>query len=301
MIHRNRNLVATAKAPSTFCRVIRILIIALLGTLPLPAKDLKVAALHPLLGDLARHIAGNRAVVVDLIGPTQDPHHFEPRPENLKLAAGSTIYLAAGMGLEGYLPKLRATIGDSARVVEIGASLPGLAGQEPEIDPHWWHSIERFRRAANVVADVLGSEDPGNAAYFAHNAVTYRTELDELERWARREISKIPRDNRHLATTHAAFGYFCADFGFAAHPIEGLNHEQSPDAGKLAEVIGTLKRYHVAAIFPEKESNPKIMAILTADTGIRLAEPLIADGTGGLGYVAMYRHNVEAIVKALAQ
>lgn len=281
--------------------MIRAFFLGLVVIFPLSAKELKIAALHPLLGDLARQVAGDRAVVVDLIGPNQDPHHFEPRPEDLKMAAGATIYLAAGMALEGYLPKLKATIGDGARLVEIGASLPTLAEQGTGIDPHWWHSIERFRRATNVVAEVLASEDPADAAYFAHNALAYRAELDQLERWARLEISKIPRDNRHLATTHAAFGYFCADFGFTAHPIEGLNHEQSPDARKLAEVIETLKRYHVAAIFPEKESNPKIMAILTADTGIRLADPLIADGTGGLGYVEMYRHNVEAIVKALGQ
>ena len=30
-------------------------------------------------------------------------------------------------------------------------------------------------------------------------------------------------------------------------------------------------------------------------------DPLIADGTGGLGYIEMYRHNVDAIVKGLGK
>ena len=73
-----------------------------------------------------------------------------------------------------------------------------------------------------------------------------------------------------------------------------------PDPKELAALIAELKNSRVAAIFPEKESNPKILQTLTHDTGIRLAEPLIADGTGVKSYDAMMRHNVTAIVNALA-
>ncbi len=279
------------------------LLLSFLAVAPLPAQELKIAVLHPLLADLARNVAGEHADVVELIGPNEDPHHFEPRPENLKRAGGATIYLVAGMGLEGYLPVLKGIVADHAKVIEIGASLPpltGAAGGHAAADPHWWHSIELYRRATNVVADVLIAADPDDADSFRQNAARYRQELDELEQWVRREISKVPRDHRELATTHAAFGYFCRDYGFEALPVEGLNHEQTPAPKELAAVIEKLKSKHVAAIFPERESNPKIMEMVTADTGIKLADPLIADGTGGLSYVAMYRHNVEAIVKALA-
>lgn len=277
----------------------------LLGLLPLSAADVKIAVLHPLLGDLARQVGGDRVEVVDLIGPNGDPHHFEPKPEDLNKAEGATIYLVAGMGLESYLPKLKAIIANKAILIEVGATLPALEGtadhegHDHEIDPHWWHSIDGFRRATSVVAEALAAASPENAAGFRKNADAYRNELDELERWARREISKIPRDKRHLATAHAAFNYFCRDFGFTAHPVQGMNREQMPDPKELAALVAELKTNHVAAIFPEKESNPKILKTLTTDTGIRLGDPLIADGTGGTGYQQMVRHNVTAIVKAL--
>ncbi|MEO5913251.1 MAG: metal ABC transporter substrate-binding protein [Luteolibacter sp.] len=282
-----------------------IFAIALLGLLPLTAADLKIAVLHPLLGDLARQVGGDKVEVVDLIGPNGDPHHFEAKPEDLRKAEGASIYLVTGMGLEGYMPKLKAIISGKARLVEVGATLPVLEGSHDddghghEIDPHWWHSIDLFRRATGIVTEAMIVESPENAALFRQNAATYRNQLDELERWTRREISKIPRDKRHLATAHAAFNYFCKDFGFVPHPVQGLNREQMPDPAELAALIADLKANHVAAIFPEKESNPKILGTLTNDTGIRLGDPLIADGTGGIGYVAMYRHNVEAIVKGL--
>lgn len=283
-----------------------------LSILPLTGAGIKVAVLHPLLVDLAHQVGKDQVDVVDLIGPNGDPHHFEPKPAELKQAEDARIYLLAGMGLEGYLPKLKAIVGARSQLVEVGATLPALEGaceheghdhghHEHDIDPHWWHSIDLFRRAAGVVAEAFAKESPENAEFFRKNAADYRTELNELERWAKREISKIPRDRRHLATAHAAFQYFCKDFGFTAHPLQGVNREQMPSPKAIAELVAELKKQEVRAIFPERESNPKILENLTRDTGIQLGDPLIADGTGGLTYTEMVRHNVSAIVKALGQ
>ena len=286
-----------------------ILTLAFLALLPLAAAELKVAVLHPLLGDLARQVGGNEVEVIDLIGPNGDPHHFEPKPEDLRKAEGAALYLVAGMGLEGYLPKLRAIIADKATLIEVGETLPALNGHcqqvghdhASETDPHWWHSIPLFRRALGIVTAALTTASPAHAADFKKNAEIYRKQLDDLELWSKREISKIPRDKRHLATAHAAFNYFCKDFAFVAHPVQGLSHEQMPDPAQLARLIADLKKDRVTAIFPEKESNPKILKTLTSDTGIQLGDSLIADGTGEITYVAMYRHNVKAIVTALAK
>ncbi len=282
-----------------------LLAFVVLANIPLSAAELKIAVLHPLLGDLARQIGGSQVDVVDLIGPNGDPHHFEPKPDDLGKAQGASLYLVAGMGLESYLPKLKTIIASKATLVEVGATLPMLhvtadhGEHVHEIDPHWWHSIDCFRRATGIVAAALTEASPENAAIFQKNAAFYRQQLDELEHWARHELTKIPRNKRHLATTHAAFNYFCKDFGFTAHSVQGQSHEQMPGPDELATLIAELKKNDVAAIFPEKESNPKILQTLTTDTGIRVGDALIADGTGNLSYIEMYHHNVEAIVKAL--
>ena len=287
-----------------------LLVSCLFGLISASAAELRVAVLHPLLGDIARQIGGSHVLVIDLIGPNGDPHHFEPKPEDIKRAESARIYLIAGMGLESYLPKLQGIIANKAILIDVGASLPALEGicdhEEPEttpehgLDPHWWHSIELVRRATTTIASAFAAASPENAELFQKNAASYRSRLDELERWSRREIAKIPRDKRQLATAHAAFNYFCKDFGFTAHPVQGLNREQMPDPKQLANLIAELKTSHVAAIFPEKESNPKILQTLTHDTGIRLADPLIADGVGVTSYDAMFRYNVQTIVVALA-
>lgn len=288
-----------------------VLATVFLGFVSLATAEIKVAVLHPLLADLTRKVGGEHVTVIDLIGPNGDPHHFEPSPADLKQAEGATLYFASGMGLEGYLPKLKTIISKSALVVEVGATFPALEGKcdheghdhshhHHETDPHWWHSIDLFRRAVGVVAEALAKESPQNAETFRKNAELYRTELDELERWVKREIAKIPRERRHLATAHAAFNYFCKDYGFTAHPVQGINREQMPGPKELAALVADLKKHQVAAIFPENESNPKILQNLTRDTGIRLGEALMADGSGATSYDEMIRHNVRAIVSALS-
>ncbi|MCW1921162.1 metal ABC transporter substrate-binding protein [Luteolibacter arcticus] len=282
--------------------------------LPLVAAELKVASLHPLIGDLAKQVGGERVEVVDLIGKNSDPHHFEPVAADLQKAGDAKLYLASGMGMESYMESLRGIVGTKAQVVEIGKDLPSIEGEcdheghdheghdhEHEIDPHWWHSIDLFRRAATITADTFAKADPAGAESYAKNAAAYRTKLDELERWTRKEIARIPRDKRHLATAHAAFGYFCKDFGFEPVSVQGMNREQMPDPKKLAALVAELKEHQVGAIFPEKESNPKILEALTKDTGIKLGDALIADGSTAESYEAMMRHNVTAIVKGLGK
>ena len=43
------------------------------GAAPMP-----VAALHPLMADLARQVGGDRVQVFDLVGEGGNPHRFEP-------------------------------------------------------------------------------------------------------------------------------------------------------------------------------------------------------------------------------
>lgn len=288
------------------------LILLISCLLPLTAAELKVATLHPLLADLTRQVGGDRVEVVELVTATDDPHHFEPTPRQIAATGDVDLCLASGMGLETYLPDLASLLPEDTRLIEIGDDLPALegacdhpdhdhdhGGHEHAVDPHWWHSIDAFRRAASLLGGHLADVDPAGTDQYRAAARRVRGELDELEIWTRRQLATIPRERRVLATAHSAFAYFCRDFGFTAIPVQGLNREQMPDAGTLARLIERLESENVPAIFPEKRSNPKILDALTADTGIRLAEPLYADGTGVDSYDAMIRHNVRTIVEAL--
>jgi len=275
------------------------------------AGELKVVSLHPLIGDLLKQVGGDQIEVIDLIGKTGDPHRFEPKASDLLATDDAALYFASGMGLENYLPKLRTIISPNARIVEVGSTLPALEGacdheghahgHDHGMDPHWWHSILLFQRAAVVVEEELSREKPEAAKVFQANAAMYRMKLAELEKWTRREILKIPRDQRKLATAHEAFRYFCEAYGFESFSVQGLNREQMPDAVEFVKLLKSLKENRVSTVFPERESNPKILKSLTSDMGMELGGELIADGRGVASYEEMMRSNVSTIVSALSE
>jgi ABC-type Zn uptake system ZnuABC Zn-binding protein ZnuA len=84
--------------------------------------------------------------------------------------------------------------------------------------------------------------------------------------------------------------------------VAGLNREQNASPRDLAETIGAVKKSGVRAVFPETNTSSKVLDAIAAETGARIATPLIADGNGTgaeAGFEAMIRHNVTSITRAL--
>lgn len=272
---------------------------------------LKVASLHPLITDVARQVAGQHAEVVQLIDPHADPHHFQPTPKSLLKAKGAQLYLASGKNLETYLDKLRNTLGNQSKVVEVGKTIPSQKISGPDshyvccpvhshgaIDPHWWHRVSNMQKAARVIAKEFGLADPANAKAYKANAAAYSERLSTLHTWIKREVSRIPRKNRILSTAHAAFGYFCKEYGFQSLPIKGLTAHQKTSASYQAQAIREIQKHSIKAIFPEQRANPKSLQIIAKEAGVKIGGTLVADGAPS--YEKMMRENVTKIVAAMA-
>lgn len=312
----------------SLCGVCKLFISWLLfiaGAVWAGAAPLQVVVLHPLLADLARQVGGERVQVVDLVGEGGNLHRFEPRPADLQRMQEAALVLASGKNLEPYLGRLKSALGKVV-IVEVGRTIPSLmvasdvvdtcgpshacgsahagpaAHGAGSLDPHWWHSVDNMRRAARVVAQAMAAQDPADTDYFLGRASAYSQHLDTVKRWATGELARVPRGQRKLVTAHNAFGYFAREFGFEVIAIAGLNNEQNTTPREQAATIEAVKKSGVRAVFPERNASAKLLDSITAATGARLGDPLIADGNGTgreAGFEAMIRHNVTAITQAL--
>lgn len=296
-------------------KIIRHLCIALLTLAPVGASaQLKVAALHPLIGNLVRSVGGKNVEVVDLLKPGGDVHHFEPSTRDIAAMKNVRVIFASGKHIESYLDDLRDTVGPSVPIIEVGKPVPSLKiekGQEiflccpahssGGIDPHWWHGPDGMKRAARYVGQELATADPASAALYKANAAAVEQQIAALKSWAQQQIARIPKSGRVLVTGHVSFSYFCREFGFKAIPLLGISREDEASPKYIAEAIKAIRDSGIRAIFPEDQANPKVLAQIVRETGVKIGEPLIADGTapGFTTFEAMLRHNVEAIVKAL--
>jgi len=282
-------------------------------TLP-AAGELVVASLNPVVSDLARQVGGDRIRLIELMKAGDNPHAYTPTPEQLRAAHQAPLILVAGKGLETFLPDVRDNLTPNQQILEVGSTIPSLTSKHDEacsscahhahsaVDPHWWHSIKNLQRAARIIAEAFGRLDPDDEDYFNSRCRTYCRTLDNLNSWVKKEIYKIPRQERLLTTAHASFGYFCRDYGFTAVPVQGLSSETTPEPKQITAVINTIREHGIKAVFPEKNVNPGLMKMIMRETGVKTGGYLLAGSPEPEDPTceAMIRHNVSTIVSALA-
>jgi len=273
-------------------------------------RPLRVATLNTILTEIAREVGGAGAEVVGLVAPGVDPHTFNPSPADIRAVVDADVILASGLNIEVYLDRLSADVGPKGRLVAVGDELPASMlitgeGGRAEKDPHWWHSIANMLVAVDVVEREFARDRPALATQFRANAEGYCARLRILRKWAEGEMEGLPRERRHLVTSHDAFGYFARDFGFTIHAITGPSTESEADARNVAALIDLIRLDRIGAVFAESTVDPRLVGDLVRETGVRLGGTLYADGLGPPGsgaetYDLMYRRNVLLIVGALS-
>ena len=69
--------------------------------------------------DFARNIAGDTANVVMLLTPGMEAHMYDPTPADMKMIAGSDIFIYTGDAMEGWAAQIVESLEDSVRVVDL--------------------------------------------------------------------------------------------------------------------------------------------------------------------------------------
>ncbi|HYV16648.1 MAG TPA: metal ABC transporter substrate-binding protein [Conexibacter sp.] len=266
----------------------------------------KVVATTTVLGDLVRNVAGRAADVHQLLQPNSDPHDYEPRPADVVATAGAKVVFASGDGLDGWIDEVARESGGHPRVLDVGARVPvkRAGGADGDVDPHWWQDPRNAEAAVATIRDALVRANPSARATYARNAAAYLRRLRMLDAGVRTCMRAVPARERKLVTDHDAFGYFAARYRIAlvGAVIPSLTTQAQPSAGDLAALVRTIRREHVSIVFSEHSVNAKLAQAIAHETGARSDDSLYGDalgpaGSDGATYVAMVRHNAEAMVR----
>ncbi len=174
------------------------------------------------------------------------------------------------------------------------------------LDPHFWLEPNRVAIAVEEIAHELSEIDPDNAADYDANRDAFIAELTALDKWIDEEIAKIPVADRLLVTTHDAFGYFAARYGFeivgVIIPGGGTEIERSPQ--EFAELVERVQEEGASVVFAEAQLSDRLANTLATEAGIKFVRGLLVgslspDGGTGPTYLEMMRHNVNLIVDSL--
>ena len=283
---------------------------------PLADRDRPiVVATTTQVGDLVRQVGGDAADVHQILQANTDPHEYEPRPDDIKAAAGATLVVASGSGLDGWIHDMADAAGGAPAELELAPDHTPhkLAGEheeeghgheESEFDPHWWHDPRNVEGAVAAIRDALVQAVPANAAVYRANADRYLAEVRALDARIEACMERVPAAERKLVTSHDAFGYFTSRYGITV--VGALIPSQStraqPSAGEVAKLAALVRRERVKAIFPESSINPALAEALARETGAKADAALYGDtlgpaGSGADTYLTMEAANADAMVQ----
>ncbi len=309
-----------------------------LTTADLDGEPLRVVASTSIIGDVVGQIGGDAIELTTLIGFGQDPHSFDPTPQDLTIVPQANVIFINGWDLEEGLVHDLEEIAEGVPIVPISANIVPLAigedefgheeeGEEHEgeheeheadeeehhqhsgADPHVWFSIHNVEQWAENVERVLSALDPANAGTYESNAASYLSELESLEDYAESKLAQIPEEKRLLVTNHDSFSYFARDYGFEiiGTILPAASTLADPSAGDLAKLIEEMEAHKLCTIFTETSISDNLAQTVASELEGCSAVKILPLYTGSIGipgsgadsYIGMYRANTDAIVSGL--
>jgi zinc/manganese transport system substrate-binding protein len=155
------------------------------------------------------------------------------------------------------------------------------------------------------IAKGLCAVDAAGCDSYQRNAAIYAAELKALDTDIRALWAVIPVAQRKVITSHDAFGYYAREYGVTFLAPQGVSTESEASAKGVAQLVRQIKKENIKALFVENISDPRLIAQIGRETGVKPAGELFSDAlTDSKGpaasYVSMMRVNTTALTQAIA-
>lgn len=280
-----------------------------------PSDRPLVVCTTTMIADLARQIGGDDLVIASIMKPGQDPHIYEPRPDDSILFSRARLVLINGLHLEGKMLDMIDRAGDKVVALAEDERIPRRpsAAARSAPDPHVWWNARHFQVFARRAAEAFARIDPDRKDAYAARAEAYCERLEALHQRILAGIQTIPESARYMITSHDAFYYYGEAYGLQVDAVLGISTDASANAlepARLARIVADRK---IPAIFHEtsvsqaqNELVDSIRRLAREQYGheVRIAGPLYSDsldepGTPAGTYLGALEANTRMIVEAL--
>jgi zinc transport system substrate-binding protein len=239
---------------------------------------LPVFAGIPPLAYLVEQIGGEHVKVDVLVQPGQDPHSFQPNPQQAVALSRAAVFFKIDMPFEAAILEKVEQGRDQLAVVDATAGIQKRpligpcrdeAGHDhelhaDELDPHVWLAPPLLKTMAANVAAGLCRADPEHKQDYERNLAEFVQRLDVVHE----RIGKMlaPYRGRVFYVFHPGFAYFAEAYGLKEVPIQIAG--QTPSLKELRGLIGQAKKGRVTTVFIQPEFDPQsVQAIADAIGG----------------------------------
>jgi ABC-type Zn uptake system ZnuABC Zn-binding protein ZnuA len=263
----------------------------------------QVVVSFTVLEDFVNILTEGKVRTYTLVGPDQDPHQFEPTPDDMTMLASADLVILNGLHLENHwLPKFM-EMQPQVPVVEAAANVNKrffTIGNQAVPDPHAWHDVQQAKIYVQTIAQALVQIWPDLSTTINSNASRYLTELDELEKWIRRRLERLVHSRRHVITTHDGFGYFERAYGIHFLTPLGPSTTADPSPTDIKKVLISARQHDVRGIFFENMVPRQHITMLAETARLTVGGILYSDALSSAShaktYLGMMRHNVRTLL-----
>nr|WP_245739802.1 zinc ABC transporter substrate-binding protein [Thermoflavimicrobium dichotomicum] len=273
---------------------------------------LKVTATTGMIADLVQHVGGKHVQVTALMGPGVDPHLYKASQGDIEKLDQAHVAFYNGLHLEGKMTDIFTKMARSKPVIPVADGIDKkkiIETKDGQYDPHIWFDVKLWIQAAGQVKKGLIEVDPQHKNDYEAQATAYIKQLEELDQYARTQLSSIPKEQRVLVTAHDAFSYFGRAYDLEVVGLQGINTSSEYGLKDVQRMVNLLTERKIKAVFvessvPKRSIEAVIAGAKSKNHQVSIGGELFSDAMGEKGtpegtYIGMVHHNVDTIVKAL--
>ncbi|MEW6856777.1 metal ABC transporter substrate-binding protein [Streptococcus iniae] len=306
------------KISLAFAMLLSIFCITACSSQQQASKDKKfdVVVTNSIIADMTKNIAGKKINLHSIVPIGQDPHEYEPLPEDVEKTTNADLIFYNGINLEdggqAWFTKLvknaKKTKNKDYFAVSDGIDVIYLEGENEKgkEDPHAWLNLENGVIYSKNIAKQLMAKDPENKDYYQKNLDAYVAKLEKLDQEAKSAFDKIPDNKKVIVTSEGCFKYFSKAYKVPSAYIWEINTEEEGTPDQISSLIEKLKAKKPSALFVESSVDSRPMKSVSKDSGIPIYSEIFTDsvakkGQDGDSYYAMMKWNLDKISEGLAK
>jgi len=271
-------------------------------------EPLKAVTTFTIIADMARNVAGDKAVVESITKPGAEIHNYQPTPGDILKAQGASLILWNGLNLELWFQKFFQNLKNvpgvvvSEGVVPMGISEGPYSGKP---NPHAWMSPEAGLIYVDNIAAAFARQDPKNAAAYTANAEAYKAKIRAVAAPITAKLDAIPPEKRWLVTSEGAFSYLARDFGLKELYLWPINADSQGTPQQVRKVIDAVRKNGIGVVFSESTVSDKPARQVARETGARYGGVLYVDSLSEADgpvptYLDLLRVTADTIADGLA-